>query len=418
MKTRAASWLTAVLLAPTLVSGCASGNDDISTSTTTGRPTTTNITTASSTNDPTTTGDPTTDPTADPAESETDATTGDPSEGSETDETTGPGPACGDGELNEGEECDLGPMNSDDGECTTMCLNAVCGDGLVHEGVEACDDANDVDTDECLTTCELPTCGDGVVQEGVEACDDGNEENTDACLDTCEEASCGDGFVQEGVEQCDDANADNTDGCLDTCEIQECGDGEIQGDEACDDGNMSNIDECLNTCELATCGDGFIQEGVEECDDQNDDNTDGCADCQYGVEAFNEFRPALACADFTNNGNNYQQYCFNLKGQTLCTGQTSGGIVTCEDIQGGLRFTYDFAKTWPMRFNNNAPTCANYHPDFLENFANAIGYANFTILSQKTGNSCTRTWIDANGLYQTTAGNSGQSQPYVIEYTN
>jgi len=92
--------------------------------------------------------------------------------------------------------------------------------------------------------------------------------------------------------------------------------------------------------------------------------------------------------------------------------------VTCEDIPGGLRFTYDFDSTWPMRFNNNAPICANYHVDFLEFFAYAIGYADYTVLSEKPGNSCTRTWIDANGLYQSTQGNSGQSLPYVIEYTN
>ncbi|MGB1016672.1 MAG: hypothetical protein ACPG4T_21215, partial [Nannocystaceae bacterium] len=164
--------------------------------------------------------------------------------------------------------------------------------------------------------------------------------------------------------------------------------------------------------------DGFVYEEAEECDDGNDDASDGCHTCVYGIEAFDEFRPAMACSDFVNNGNNYQQYCFQLKGQTLCTGQTSGGDVTCEDIPGGLRFTYDFDSTWPMRFNNNAPICANYHVDFLEFFAYAIGYADYTVLSEKTGNSCTRTWIDANGLYQSTQGNSGQSLPYVIEYTN
>jgi len=40
------------------------------------------------------------------------------------------------------------------------------------------------------------------------------------------------------------------------------------------------------------------------------------------------------------------------------------------------------------------------------------------VTQQKTGNSCTRTWIDDNGNFRSTGGNSGASLPYVIEYTN
>ena len=52
----------------------------------------------------------------------------------------------------------------------------MCGDGMVDDG-EECDDGNDVETDECLGTCVAAKCGDGVPQDGVEECDDGNKSN-------------------------------------------------------------------------------------------------------------------------------------------------------------------------------------------------------------------------------------------------
>ena len=39
---------------------------------------------------------------------------------------TGPG-SCGDGVVDEGEQCDLGEQNSDSGQCTTSCNIAVSG---------------------------------------------------------------------------------------------------------------------------------------------------------------------------------------------------------------------------------------------------------------------------------------------------
>ena len=63
-------------------------------------------------------------------------------------------PGCGDGVRDyECEECDLGPANSDDGECTSLCRAAVCGDGLLHIGVEQCDDGDDDPNDGCPDHC-------------------------------------------------------------------------------------------------------------------------------------------------------------------------------------------------------------------------------------------------------------------------
>ena len=75
---------------------------------------------------------------------------GDPGDG----DGDGDGDAtCGDGMIGDGEECDLGPDNSDAGQCTTSCLIADCGDGLVYEGFEECDDGNPDNTDDCVEGC-------------------------------------------------------------------------------------------------------------------------------------------------------------------------------------------------------------------------------------------------------------------------
>lgn len=64
-------------------------------------------------------------------------------------------PACGDGQVDPGEACDEGELNSDD------------------------------TPDACRLDCTLPICGDGVTDTG-EICDDGNESETDACTSSCE----------------------------------------------------------------------------------------------------------------------------------------------------------------------------------------------------------------------------------------
>jgi hypothetical protein len=135
-----------------------------------------------------------------------------------------------------------------------------------------------------------------------------------------------------------------------------------------------------------------------------------------GVYAFGETRPPLSCGDFIYNGNNYQQYCFTLKSQTLCIGQTSGGSYSCSDTTDGIQMIFDYSSSWPLRFTANTPSCQNYHPDYIQHLAWALGYENYTIDVTKTGNSCTRTYIDSSGYFQSTGGDSGQAQIYDISF--
>jgi len=60
----------------------------------------------------------------------------------------------------------------------------LCGNGVLDEG-EQCDDGNDVDEDSCTSRCALARCGDGVVRAVVEQCDDGNTSFTDGCTNSC-----------------------------------------------------------------------------------------------------------------------------------------------------------------------------------------------------------------------------------------
>src|SRR5690606_34857069 len=81
---------------------------------------------------------------------------------------------CGDGVLDDGEQCDHGAMNDDTiaDACRTHCLLAYCGDGAV-DLAEECDDGDlnrDSEPDACRVSCRAPYCGDRIRDSG-ESCD-------------------------------------------------------------------------------------------------------------------------------------------------------------------------------------------------------------------------------------------------------
>jgi MYXO-CTERM domain-containing protein len=83
---------------------------------------------------------------------------------------------CGNGQLDQQEQCDDGANNSDTlpGACRTDCTRAHCGDAVIDSGEQCDDGANNSDTapGACRTTCVKASCGDGVVDPG-EQCDNG-----------------------------------------------------------------------------------------------------------------------------------------------------------------------------------------------------------------------------------------------------
>ena len=63
-----------------------------------------------------------------------------------------------------------------------------CGDGMVDEN-EECDDGNTEGGDGCSASCQQEQqsyCGDGMVDENEE-CDDGNTEGGDGCSASCQQ---------------------------------------------------------------------------------------------------------------------------------------------------------------------------------------------------------------------------------------
>lgn len=121
------------------------------------------------------------------------------------------------------EECDDGPSGSP--YCTTSCTYAaaVCGDGYLQQG-EECDDGNTNAGDNCSPTCEIE-CGNGAIDPG-ETCDDGNTWNGDGCDEFCQlepvGEDCGNGVV-EGDEQCDlgELNGEPGSGCTAECTVDQ-----------------------------------------------------------------------------------------------------------------------------------------------------------------------------------------------------
>lgn len=158
---------------------------------------------------------------------------------------------CGDGRLDQGEECDLGIFAPDEtgespstcgdvlgeayrgnllctADCrldTSACMSFACGDGQVDPG-EECDDAGF--SPDCDTDCTWAECGDSLVNKSAgETCDDGRRNDdfsSGACRSDCRRAYCGD-EVLDPNEECDDGNERDGDGCSPGCRkeaIRQC----------------------------------------------------------------------------------------------------------------------------------------------------------------------------------------------------
>jgi cysteine-rich repeat protein len=258
--------------------------------------------------------------------------------------TTGPGggggaggaePVCGDGNVDDGEECDDGVDNADTAACKSDCTDQACGDGFVGPAEECDEGADNADTAACKSDCTSQACGDGFVGPGEE-CDSGAANaDTAACKSDCTSQVCGDGFVGPG-ESCDDGNMVDNDACTNACVSASCGDGLTQPGEQCDDGNMVNADGCTNACTTPACGDSIVQMG-EQCDLGGANSNNGACkvNCQNQVCGDGFTGPGEGCDDGDAvNGNGCNNNCV-VSGSPVWT-MSFAGNANLDDYASGV----------------------------------------------------------------------------------
>lgn len=221
-----------------------------------------------------------------------------------------------------------------------------CGDGTLDES-EDCDDGNDVPENGCSPTCLVEVgwqctsestgacstiCGDGITA-GEEAsaggCDDGNEESGDGCSDHCGAET---GYVCSGQPSA----------CSPTC-----GDGQLDATEECDDGNLVDGDGCTS-CVTEAGYECITINGVSSCADVDEcsNNTHGCtqnASCANTMGAFTCLcdpgysADGVECVDQDECSNDTHgcdpnASCSNTVGSFTCTCNSGyvGEGITCE----------------------------------------------------------------------------------------
>ncbi|MFH1426079.1 MAG: DUF4215 domain-containing protein, partial [Candidatus Kerfeldbacteria bacterium] len=137
-------------------------------------------------------------------------------------------------------------------QCTTEgdCICPACGDGTVDPG-EECDDGNNTDGDGCSAQCTIPNscdstctaefgCANGLV------CSDGSCRNSQCTTEgDCICPACGDGTVDPG-EECDDGNNTDGDGCSSSCTIPNSCNSTCTDDFGCGNGLTCSNGACRN----------------------------------------------------------------------------------------------------------------------------------------------------------------------------
>lgn len=209
--------------------------------------------------------DPTTDAAVD-SDADTDADTA-----LDAREDTTP-PTCGNGLVDEGEQCDDG-QNGDDNDgcrddCNYSCRNAASdcentpGDcrrpvcEAVTPGMVCRWETDPDDLPEDDNSCTIDSCNGSepvhTDRDDGYPCENGSGSDGDYCKQgACVDPVCGDS-VRGPNEQCDDGDDESDDGCSSDCMLESCGNSELDTGEDCDDGANGDADDgCDDTCRFS-----------------------------------------------------------------------------------------------------------------------------------------------------------------------
>jgi cysteine-rich repeat protein len=191
---------------------------------------------------------------------------------------TSPVSTCGDGIVDQKEDCDDGQNGDDEDGCTDICTftcsnDADCSTNDMCAGEGSCD----LTTHTCqpgIPLADGEKCGLGMACiKGI--CTNINCESSEDCISDCDPlASCNPatGVCEPGSPIADDTLCDNGDGYCkgSVCVSNTCGDGIAEPNEECDLGDENGTADsgCTERCTLFVCGNG-VREGNEQCDDAN-----------------------------------------------------------------------------------------------------------------------------------------------------